>query len=229
LDYGSHCFGSVRGVSSHEHNPFAVITNGPPEEDTGEARGFAFVYSGNFLVEADINEMGRLRFNMGIHPMGLQWHLQPKQEFCTPEAVLIRSSEGLGGMSRAVHRLFLDRLMPRNWSDENPPILLNSWEAKYFHVNHQNIVEMTRQASKAGIDLIVLDDGWFEKRNDDKTSLGDWVADVEKFPFGMKGLAEEINALGCKFGLWVEPEMVSERSVRLLYLFSFTFVSIIWF
>jgi alpha-galactosidase len=108
-------------------------------------KAFSLVYSGNFLVEAEINEMGRLRFNMGIHPMGLQWYLKQGGSFSTPEAVLVRSAEGLGGMSRALHRLFLDRLIPRNWSDESPPILLNSWEAKYFHVNHNNIVDMAKQ------------------------------------------------------------------------------------
>ena len=138
-----------------------AITLGPPSETTGEVKGFSFVYSGNFLFEAEINEMGRLRVNMGIHPMSSQWHLKPGTidglpyiaiitgklggSFSTPEVVLVRSSEGLGGMSRALHRLFLDRLLPRNWSDETPPILLNSWEAKYFQVNHHNIVEMARQ------------------------------------------------------------------------------------
>ena len=110
-------------------------------------RGFSFIYSGNFLVETELSEMGRLRCNIGIHPMGLQWNLVPGQCFNTPEVVLTRSSEGLGGMSRAIHRLFLDRLLPRNWSDAEPPVLLNSWEAKYFHVNHGNIVDMAVQVS----------------------------------------------------------------------------------
>jgi alpha-galactosidase len=145
LNHGMHSFGSTRGLSGHQHNPFAAITLGPPSEDYGEVKGFSLIYSGNFLIESEINELGRLRFNMGIHPMALQWHLKPGHQFHTPEAVLVRSSEGLGGMSRNLHRLFLDRLLPRNWSDNEPPILLNSWEAKYFHVSHSNIVEMARQ------------------------------------------------------------------------------------
>jgi alpha-galactosidase len=145
LNHGMHSFGSTRGLSGHQHNPFAAITLGPPSEDYGEVKGFSLIYSGNFLIESEINELGRLRFNMGIHPMALQWHLKPGHQFHTPEAVLVRSSEGLGGMSRNLHRLFLDRLLPRNWSDNEPPVLLNSWEAKYFHVNHNNIVEMARQ------------------------------------------------------------------------------------
>ena len=124
-----------------------AITLGPPSETTGEVKGFALVYSGNFLVEAELNEMGRLRFNMGIHPMGLQWDLKPGACFETPEAVLVRSSEGLGGMSRVMHRVVLDRLIPKNWSDTAPPVLLNTWEAKYFHVNHNNVVEMAKMVS----------------------------------------------------------------------------------
>eukprot|EP01039_Chlorochromonas_danica_P002520 gene2520-2760_t len=213
LNQGMHSFGSTRGVSSHQHNPFAVITEGPPSETTGETKGFSLVYSGNFLYEAEINEMGRLRLNMGIHPMGLQWYLKEGGVFHTPEAVLVRSSEGLGGMSRMLHKIVLDRLIPKHWSHENPPILLNTWEGKYFHVNHENVIEMARQACKLGMDMIVLDDGWFGQRNNDRSSLGDWIVNLEKFPLGLKGLVEEINAMGLKFGLWFEPEMVSEQSV----------------
>jgi alpha-galactosidase len=140
--------------------------------------------------------------------------LSKDESFATPEAILVRSNEGLGGMSRTFHRLFLERLIPSNWSDINPPILINTWEAKYFHVNHNNILEMTEKARKVGIDLIVLDDGWFAKRYDGTKSLGDWVINVEKFPNGLKSLVDEINHIGCKFGLWWEPEMVSEESVR---------------
>jgi len=213
LQHGHVSFSSSRGVSGHVHNPFAAVTIGPPNETLGEVKAFSFVYSGNYLIETEISEMGRLRCNVGINPMGLQWHLTPNKTFNTPEVVMARSKEGLGGMSRAIHRLFLDRLLPRNWSDAEPPILLNSWEAKYFHVNHSNIVEMAQQASNVGINLIVLDDGWFGKRENDTCSLGDWVADMTKFPHGIKGLAEDVNAAGCKFGLWFEPEMVSEDSM----------------
>lgn len=123
----------------------SAISFGTPHETKGEVRGFSFVYSGNFLAEAELGEMGRLRFTMGIHPMGMQWHLKPGEFFATPEVVMVRSSEGTGGMSRTFHRLFLDRLLPRNWSDEHPPIVLNTWEAKYFHVSHANIIEMAAQ------------------------------------------------------------------------------------
>eukprot|EP01041_Mallomonas_annulata_P002693 gene2693-5303_t len=125
LTHGMLSFSSLRGVSSHQHNPFAALTTGPPNETFGETKGFALVYSGNFLIEAELSEMG--------------------SEFCTPEAVLVRSSEGLGGMSRVFHRLFSDRLLPSTWADHAPPIILNSWEAKYFAVDHDNIIEMARQ------------------------------------------------------------------------------------
>jgi alpha-galactosidase len=122
-----------------------AISFGTPHETKGEVRAFAFVYSGNFLVEAELGEMGRLRYTMGIHPMGMQWHLNAGEFFATPEVVMVRSSDGIGGMSRTFHRLFLERLLPKNWSDKNPPILLNTWEAKYFHVTHDNVIEMARQ------------------------------------------------------------------------------------
>ncbi|RYH12684.1 hypothetical protein EON65_37575 [archaeon] len=198
--------------------PILAITVGEPSETSGEVKGFSLVYSGNFLFEAEVNEMGRLRLNMGIHNMGLQWYLKEGGTFTTPEAVFVRSNEGLGGMSRTLHRLFLDRLIPKNWSDETPPILLNSWEGKYFHVNHENILEMARQSAPLGINMIVLDDGWFAKRTSDRTSLGDWYVDLEKFPYGLKKLVDDINGVGLKFGLWFEPEMVSEQSVSRSYI-----------
>ena len=148
LTQGIQSIGSSRGVSGHQHNPFGAVTIGPPSETKGEVKGFSLIYSGNFILETDLSELGRLRINMGIHPMGFQWHLAPGECFCTPECVLVRSSEGLGGMSRVLHRLFLDTLMPCNrvcggaWWTRNPPILLNTWEARYFNVNHANVVEM---------------------------------------------------------------------------------------
>lgn len=214
LSQGTKSFGSLRGVSSHQHNPFAIITAGEPNEEEGEAKGFTLLYSGNFLFEASVDDMGRLRVNMGIHPLGFKWDLNPNDTFNTPEALLVRGT-GIGGMSRTLHRIILDKLILPSWADADPtapPILLNSWEAKYFNVNHAGIVDMARQAVSIGADLLVLDDGWFGFRNDDSTSLGDWVPNLIKFPHGLDGLAREINHYGIKFGIWVEPEMVSESS-----------------
>jgi len=225
LNHGMHSFGSTRGVSSHQHNPFAAITIGPPCETDGEVKGFSLIYSGNFLAEAEITEMGRLRFNLGLHPMGMQWFLKSQHQagdvndssnsFSTPEAVLVRSGQGLGGMSRTFHRLILERVIPSNWSDSHPPVLLNTWEAKYFHINHANVLDLAKHAASVGVDMIVLDDGWFGERNTDTVGLGDWFVDSEKFPYGLKALVDEINQLGggMKFGLWFEPEMVSEQSL----------------
>ena len=212
LAHGMQTFGSARGVSSHQQNPFAVITAGPPSENDGEVKAFSLVYSGNFIVEAELSEMGRLRFNMGINPMGFLWHMHLGECFNSPEVLMVRSSEGLGGISRELHRITLDKVIPPNWSDSKPPIILNSWEAKYFDVTHDNIVQMALDMLKINADLLVLDDGWFGNRNDDTSSLGDWEPNLTKFPFGMKKLAEDINGYGVKFGLWVEPEMVSTKS-----------------
>jgi alpha-galactosidase len=135
---------------------------------------------------------------MGIHPLGMQWHLPQGAVFSTPECVMVRSKDGLGGMSRSLHRLFVDRLIPHvpGWDEPSvdPPVLLNSWEAKYFNVNHSSLVEMAQLGSKIGINLVVLDDGWFGQRDSDITSLGDWIPDLRKFPAGLKALADDINA-----------------------------------
>ena len=212
LRQGMHTFGSNRGVSSHQQSPFAIITSGPPDENHGEAKAFSLVYSGNFVVEAELSEMGRLRFNMGINPMGFAWHLEPGQSFHSPEVLMVRSDEGLGGISRVQHKIILNHLIPPNWSDTKPPIILNTWEAKYFGVTHDNVVEMALDAVKVNADLLVLDDGWFGVRDDDTSSLGDWTPNPVKFPFGLRKLAWDINQYGVKFGLWIEPEMVSTNS-----------------
>eukprot|EP00505_MAST-04D_sp_SCG-Rhode-Island_P002002 Stramenopile-MAST_4_protein_2002 len=206
--------GSTRGTSSHVHNPFAVVSRGSqePRETDGDVFGFALVYSGNHIIEAEGNEVGRVRLNMGIHPLGFCWSLTPGTEFQTPECIMVYSSKGLGGMSRIFHHLFLDHLMPKTWTVQPQPVLLNSWEAQYFNVSHDSIVEMAIEAKKLGIEMVVLDDGWFGKRNDANSSLGDWFPNREKFPFGIRGCANSIESLGMKMGLWFEPEMVSTDS-----------------
>ena len=195
------------------HNPFVAISRGgPSHENHGNVYGFALVYSGNHIVEVEKNELGRIRVNVGINPMCFSWSLQPGEEFQTPECVMVHSSSGIGGMSRTFHGIFLDHLIPKQWAKQHPPILLNSWEAKYFDVNHDNIVQMAAQASNLGIEMIVLDDGWFGNRNDANTSLGDWQPNRSKFPYGIRGCAEAVNSLGLKMGLWFEPEMISVNS-----------------
>ena len=150
--------------------------------------------------------------NVGLNPNCLQWNLYRGEVFNTPEVVIVRSSEGLGGMSRKLHRLFHDRLIPHTWATDNPPVLLNTWEARYFNVSHDSTVHLARCGREVGVDLLVLDDGWFCNRHDDTGALGDWFPDPIKFPHGLDGLCKEVNSLGMKFGIWLEPEMISKIS-----------------
>lgn len=213
LEYGVKEVKSTRGASSHQFNPFIVITpHSEPEEDSGECFGFALVYSGNFSAKCEVTEYGRLRVNMGINPDGFLWYLDHKKGsnmFCTPEVVMSYSSTGLGDLSRTLHRAFRERLLPRNWRYKIPPVLINTWEAAYFDVSHEIVVEIAQAAQKANIELLVLDDGWFGQRDNTLSGLGDWYPNSRKFPFGIDGVARAVNDVGLKFGVWVEPEMVS--------------------
>lgn len=219
LDDGVTVVKSQRGASSHQFNPFLVITpDREPNETDGECFAFCLVYSGNFMAAAEFTEYRRLRVNMGINPEGFNWHLdpprkgEPASQFHSPEVVMCYSNEGMGHMSRQMHRLFRERLCPRQWRYKIPPVLLNTWEAAYFEVSHDVVVDIARKAVLAGIELLVLDDGWFGTRNDTYSGLGDWKHNPKKLPKGLKGLAEEVNQIGLKFGIWVEPEMVSTNS-----------------
>ncbi|GJD11450.1 Alpha-galactosidase 1 [Galdieria sulphuraria] len=203
---------STRGASSHQHNPFGVITLGTPREDQGEAFAFSLVYSGNFRLESELVESGRLRVNMGINPQQFSWDLGPAEEFSTPEVVLCYSDQGLGGISQQFHRLYRYHLIPPMWRHTICPVLINTWEAMYFNVTHEAVVELAKRAKECGIELVVLDDGWFGNRNNTRSGLGDWKANRTKFPFGLEGLCREINELGLRFGIWIEPEMVNIES-----------------
>lgn len=213
LQYGVRVVKSARGASSHQMNPFIVIsTDEEPKEDHGEVFAFALVYSGNFSAVSEITEYGRLRVNVGINPEGFTWHLDNRKgnnSFSTPEVIMSYSSHGLGQMSRTLHRAIRERLVPRNWRYTIPPVLINTWEAAYFNVSHEIVVEIAQAAVKANVELLVLDDGWFGVRNNTESGLGDWYPNLEKFPFGIDGIARAVNEVGMKFGIWVEPEMVS--------------------
>ncbi|EME27686.1 alpha-galactosidase isoform 1 [Galdieria sulphuraria] len=209
---GITAFQSGRGASSHQHNPFAIISSGTPNEEHGAAFGFSLLYSGNFQLEAEISETGRLRVNLGINPQGFAWNLEPGESFCSPECVLVFSDEGIGGISRELHRLFCEHLIPQRWRNFVPPVLINTWEAVYFNISHEVVIELASKAKELGIELIVLDDGWFGHRNDTTSSLGDWYPNLQKLPYGLAGLSKEIHSMGLQFGLWFEPEMVSRDS-----------------
>jgi alpha-galactosidase len=209
---GRQSVGSIRGASSHHHNPFVVLRRPATTEAQGEAIGLSLVYSGNFLAEAEVDPYQTARVRIGINPEGFAWALEPGEEFATPEAVLVHSDRGLGAMSDAYHRLYRDRLARGSWRDRPRPVLLNNWEGTYFDFTEDRLVAIAEVARDLGIELFVLDDGWFGARDDDTTSLGDWVVDRRKLPNGIDGLARRIVDLGLGFGLWIEPEMVSARS-----------------
>ena len=206
------CVSSSRGASGHEHNPFAVLAAPDATEFFGECFGAALVYSGDFLIAADENAFGTTRLTLGLNPRTFRWKLAPGDSFQSPEALIAYSDKGLNGMSQALHSLIRRRVCRGYWRDRERPILINNWEATYFNFDQEKIMKIARAAADAGIELFVLDDGWFGKRNNDDCSLGDWSVNREKLPGGLEGLAKDINALGLKFGLWFEPEMVSPDS-----------------
>lgn len=203
---------SKRGASSHVHNPFIALSAAGAGENHGDVYGFSFVYSGNFIAEAYVDQSDITRVMMGLNPFDFNWRLEAGEDFQAPEVVMVYSDQGFGNMSRLYHRLYRKRLCRGKFRDAGRPVLLNNWEATYFNFNEDKIVEIAKTAQSVGVDLMVLDDGWFGKRNADTCSLGDWVPDKNKLPNGIAGLAEKIHALGMRFGLWFEPEMVSPDS-----------------
>lgn len=212
LEHGVQSIHSMRGASSNNFNPFIALKRPSTTEQNGEVYGFSLVYSGNFLAQAEVDTFDMTRVTMGIHPMRFAWPLQAGEEFQTPEAVMVYSDAGLNGMSQTYHKLYRTRLAKGYWRDRARPILLNNWEATYFDFNEEKILNIAQKAKQLGIELFVLDDGWFGKRDDDTSSLGDWYPDLNKLPNGIKGLAEKIEQMGLKFGLWFEPEMANEDS-----------------
>ncbi len=212
LEQGIQAVDSRRGNSSHEHNPFIVLKRPGADEFQGEVIGFSLIYSGNFLAQAEVDTHDTTRVLLGIHPMGFDWQLETGESFQTPEAVMVYSEQGLNGMSQTFHRLYQKRLARGYWRDRVRPILNNNWEATYFDFTEDRLVEIAKKAKECGVELFVLDDGWFGRRSNDHTGLGDWVANPERLSCGITGLAERIEALGMKFGLWFEPEMVNKDS-----------------
>ncbi len=203
---------SMRGNSSHQHNPFLALKRKSTTECSGEAYGFSLIYSGNFLAQAEVDNYEVLRVMLGINPFGFQWKLEPDASFTTPEAIMVYSKDGLNGMSQQFHRLYRSRLARGYWRDRERPVLINNWEATQFNYVEDDLILFATKAKECGIELFVLDDGWFGARNDDKRGLGDWKANKEKLPNGIEGLSEKIETLGMKFGLWFEPEMVNKDS-----------------
>nr|MCR5271473.1 alpha-galactosidase [Lachnospiraceae bacterium] len=212
LEIGVTAIGSTRGHSSHQANPFVVLKRRETTENMGEAIGFSFVYSGNFLMQAEVDNHKVTRVQAGINPQCFRWQLAPGESFQTPEAVFVYSDKGLNGMSNDFHTLYGRRLARGYWRDKARPILINNWEATYFDFTEDRLVEIAKKAKECGVELFVLDDGWFGKRTSDRAGLGDWFANTDRLKNGIKGIADRIEEMDMKFGLWFEPEMVNKDS-----------------
>ncbi|MGB9857401.1 MAG: alpha-galactosidase [Dictyoglomaceae bacterium] len=212
LIHGLQVIESTRGESSHQHNPFFALLSKDAGEKYGDVYGFSLVYSGNFAIFIEVDQFNNTRVSMGINPFEFTWILNPNESFQTPEVVMVYSDKGLGGMSRTYHRLYRKRLCRGEYRDKRRPILINTWEATYFDVNEEKLLNLAKEAKELGIELFVLDDGWFGERNNDTSSLGDWYVNRRKIPSGLDGLGKKLNEMGLKFGLWFEPEMVSPNS-----------------
>lgn len=212
LHQGLQSIESRRGASSHGLNPFFALSEEGASEDYGQVYAFSLVYSGNFLGQVEVTMNNTCVAMLGMGSFDFAWKLQSGSSFTTPEVVLVHSEQGLGSMSRTFHKLYRERLCRGPWRDLRRPVLLNNWEATYFDFNYDRIMGLAREAKNSGVEMLVLDDGWFGQRNNDKSSLGDWVTNERKLEGGLKRLGEDLNALGLKFGLWFEPEMVSPDS-----------------
>lgn len=203
---------SVRGESSHQEHPFMAWKRKTTTEETGDIYAMNFVYSGNFLAQIEGDQFGSMRALMGIHPQDFCWKLEPGEAFQAPEVICVYSAGGIGGMTRTFHDLYRKHLIRGEYKDKKRPILINNWEATYFDFDTDKLLSIAREASGLGIEMLVMDDGWFGSRNDDNSSLGDWQVNEEKLKGGLKYLVDEVNKLGMKFGIWLEPEMVSPDS-----------------
>ena len=212
LHHGKQGVDSVKGESSHQNNPFMALVSHNADEDTGEAYGFNFVYSGNFFAQAEVTQNKCTRAVMGINHFDFNWLLEEGEEFTAPEVVMVYSDEGIGKMSRTFHDLYRCHLIRGEYKDKRRPILINNWEATYFNFDTDKLIGIAKEASKLGIEMLVMDDGWFGHRDSDNSSLGDWFVYEKKIKGGLKYLVDEVNKLGMKFGIWFEPEMISPDS-----------------
>lgn len=212
LGYGRQRVASSRGESSHQEHPFMALVTPETTEDSGEVYAMNFVYSGNFIAQAEKDQFDSVRMVMGIHPDEFCWKLEPGDTFTAPEVVMVYSDQGLGKMTRLFHRLYRNHLIRSPYLYKDRPILINNWEATYFQFDEKKLLDIARESGKLGIEMLVMDDGWFGKRDSDENSLGDWQVNEEKLKGGLKNLAEQVHDMGMKFGIWFEPEMVSPDS-----------------
>lgn len=209
---GSFVTESVRGESSHQDHPFLAAVSKGCTQTSGDVYAMHFVYSGNFLAKAQCTQFGMVRMVLGIHPDCFCWKLEAGETFQTPEAVLVYSDEGLGKMTHIFHDLYRGHLIRGSYREKERPVLINNWEATYFDFDTEKLIDIARESAKLGVEMLVMDDGWFGNRENEYSSLGDWVVNERKLPGGLKYLVDEVNKLGMKFGIWFEPEMVSPDS-----------------
>ena len=212
IGFGIQNVSSIRGESSHHDNPFLALVSKSATQENGEIYAMNFVYSGNFLAQAQVSQFDSVRMSMGIHPENFCWKLNPSESFQAPEVVMVYTDQGFDEMTLQFHRLYKNHLIRGGYCHKKRPILINNWEATYFDFNTEKLLSIAKEASKLGIEMLVMDDGWFGKRNSDNCALGDWEVNEEKLPGGLSKLVESVNALGMKFGIWFEPEMISPDS-----------------
>lgn len=212
LDYGILKIDSKIGASSNDHNPFIAVKEKATSEEYGPCYGFSLVYSGNFEATVEVSPHNLLRILFGIQSFDFHYLLKKEESFVTPEVVLTYSHDGLSRLSQNFHEFVKKNIIPKQWQNTDRPILVNNWEATYFDFTERKLLHLAKAAKRLGVELFVLDDGWFGKRDSDNSSLGDWIVNPKKLPSGITGLAKKINHIGLDFGIWVEPEMISEDS-----------------
>ena len=212
VSHGKYSVESIRGESSHQDHPFLALKTKNADQENGEVYAMHFVYSGNFKAQVQSDQFDQVRMTMGIHPEDFTWKLKEGESFQAPETVLVYSAQGLGQMTRIFHDFYRNHLIRSEYKNQKRPILINNWEATYFDFDTDKLIAIAKQASALGIEMLVMDDGWFGNRCDDNRALGDWFVNEEKLKGGLKYLVDEVNKLGMKFGIWFEPEMISPDS-----------------
>lgn len=212
ISAGKHVNASYTGTSSNRANPFVMLSKTDTTQDFGDCYGFNLIYSGNHYEAVEVNGYGKTRFTAGINPQSFCFLIGPGESFEAPEAVMTCSHQGFNGMSGNMHHFVREHIVRGYWKNKIRPVLLNSWEASYFDINERKLLQLAKAGKEAGIELFVMDDGWFGTRDDDTRSLGDWEVNLKKLPGGVKGLADKVEALGLDFGIWVEPEMINVKS-----------------
>lgn len=212
IDQGIRVYGSHRGASSHQMNPFLALVRPNTDEFAGDAYGFTFVYSGNHMFELEKDQINQIRLNIGINDFNFDWKLEPNEDFQTPEVLMTYSPNGINQMSQTFHQVIFDHIIRSKFKNKVRPILVNNWEATYFDFNEKKLQAIVDQAKDLGIEMFVLDDGWFGHRDADNSSLGDWFVDQRKFPTGLSHFIDYVHNQGLKFGIWFEPEMISYDS-----------------